>query len=66
MQNKQKEMPLTDKKEQLYPVQVDGQTVELTLDQLIAAAEQNLSQVNRSAQTDGQPSNGSVYQDIPA
>ena len=62
MQNNNDAMPLTDREEQMYPVQVDGQTVELTLEQLIAAAEQGLSRVNRSAQTDGQPADGSVYQ----
>lgn len=58
------DMPLTDSDEQTYPVTVDGQTLELTLEQLIAAAEQGLSQANASARR-GQESampKGNVYQ----
>ena len=35
--------------EQTYAVTVDGQTLELTLEQLIAAAEQGLSRANDAA-----------------
>lgn len=48
--------------EQTYAVTVDGQTLELTLEQLIAAAEQGLSRANDAAkrsQNGGQPN---VYQ----
>ena len=44
-----KDMPLMDSEEQTYPVNVDGQTIELTLEQLIAAAEQGLSKANAAA-----------------
>ena len=44
-----KDMPLRDSEEQTYAVNVDGQTMELTLDQLIAAAEQGLSKANAAA-----------------
>ncbi len=57
--------PLTDSDEQLYAVTVDGQTIELTLEQLIAAAGQGLSQANRAArreQAAGEQPNGDVYQ----
>lgn len=37
--------------EQTYAVTVDGQTLELTLEQLIAAAEQGLSRANDAAKT---------------
>lgn len=61
------EMPLTDSDQQLYPVVVDGQTVELTLEQLIAAAEQGLSKANGTArreQAAGRVQGGDVYQDF--
>lgn len=44
---------LTDSEEQLYTVTVDGEEMQLTLEQLIAAAEQGLSRANRSARADG-------------
>ena len=44
---------LTDSEEQLYTVMVDGEEMQLTLEQLIAAAEQGLSRANQSARTDG-------------
>lgn len=59
------QQPLTDSDEQLYPVTVDGQTVELTLEQLIAAAEQGLSKANGAArreQAAGRVPDGDVYQ----
>ena len=62
---------LTDSEEQLYTVMVDGEEMQLMLEQLIAAAEQGLSRANQSARTDGmaggQPGmtadgqNGDVY-----
>ena len=58
-------MPLMDSDEQTYTVTVDGQKVELTLEQLIAAAEQGLSKINDTArqnQTMGEQSNGHIYQ----
>lgn len=51
--------------EQTYAVTVDGQTLELTLEQLIAAAEQGLSRANDAAkrsQNDGQGGQSNVYQ----
>lgn len=42
---------LTDSEEQLYTVTVDGEEMQLTLEQLIAAAEQGLSRANESART---------------
>ena len=59
------DLPLTDSDEQLYTVTVDGQTVELTLEQLIAAAEQGLSKANRAArreQVAGEQPGGNAYQ----
>ncbi|MDO4287477.1 MAG: hypothetical protein Q4C40_07115 [Eubacteriales bacterium] len=60
-----KNMPLLDSDEQTYPVNVDGQTIELTLEQLIQAAEQGLSKANATARR-GQAAentpNGNVYQ----
>ena len=59
------DLPLTDSDDQLYPVTVDGQTVELTLEQLIAAAEQGLSKANRAArreQVAGEQPGGNAYQ----
>lgn len=47
---------LVDSDEPMYPVTVDGETLELTLEQLIAAAEKGLSRMNQQAQmeeTDG-------------
>ena len=44
---------LTDSEEQLYTVMVDGEEMQLTLEQLIAAAEQGLSRANQSARADG-------------
>jgi hypothetical protein len=44
--------------EQTYAVTVDGQTLELTLEQLIAAAEQGLSRANdavKNGQSEGMP-----------
>lgn len=64
MQANNKQMPqAADKQppqgtEQTYAVTVDGQTLELTLEQLIAAAEQGLSRANDAAkngQTGGMP-----------
>ncbi len=59
------QQPLTDSGEQLYPVTVDGQTIELTLEQLIRAAEQGLSRANGAARreqaAEGVPG-GDVYQ----
>lgn len=50
---------LTDSDEPLYTVMVDGEEMQLTLEQLIAAAEQGLSRANESARADsmtgGQP-----------
>ena len=43
-------MPETDG--ELYPVNVDGQTMQLTLEQLIAAAEQGLSKANGAVRRD--------------
>ncbi len=40
---------LVDSDEPMYPVTVDGETLELTLEQLIAAAEQGLSRMNEQA-----------------
>lgn len=60
-----KDMPLTDSEEQTYSVNVDGQTIELTLEQLVAAAEQGLSKANSAAyrgQAAGNVPNGNVYQ----
>lgn len=57
MQANNKQMPqAADKQppqgaEQTYAVTVDGQTLELTLEQLIAAAEQGLSRANDAAKT---------------
>ena len=51
--------------EQTYAVTVDGQTLELTLEQLIAAAEQGLSRANDAAkrsQNGGQGGQSNVYQ----
>lgn len=52
--------------EQTYAVTVDGQTLELTLEQLIAAAEQGLSRANdaakRSQNGGGQGGQSNVYQ----
>lgn len=51
--------------EQTYAVTVDGQTLELTLEQLIAAAEQGLSRANDAAkhsQNGGQGGQPNVYQ----
>jgi len=51
--------------EQTYAVNVDGQTLELTLEQLIAAAEQGLSRANDAAkrsQNGGQGGQSNVYQ----
>ena len=48
-----------------YAVTVDGQTLELTLEQLIAAAEQGLSRANDAAkrsQNGGQGGQSNVYQ----
>lgn len=59
-----KDMPLMDSDEQTYPVKVDGQTIELTIEQLIAAAEQGLSQVNTAARRSQEAENmpdGNVY-----
>ncbi len=58
MEHKQTEpnaMPLTDSEEQMYAVNVDGETIELTLEQLIAAAEQGLSKMNLTAQQEELP-----------
>lgn len=58
-------VPLMDSDEQLYAVNVDGQTVELTMEQLIAAAEQGLSKANGSARREqaiGRQPNGQIYQ----
>lgn len=58
MQANNKQMPqAADKQppqgtEQTYAVTVDGQTLELTLEQLIAAAEQGLSRANDAAKND--------------
>ena len=46
------ETGLVDSEEPMYPVTVDGETMELTLEQLIAAAEQGLSRMNQQAQRD--------------
>ncbi|MGN1014445.1 MAG: hypothetical protein ACI4PM_03695 [Butyricicoccus sp.] len=46
---------LTDSDEPLYAVTVDGETMELTLEQLIAAAEQGLSRANQQAQAGMMP-----------
>ena len=57
MQANNKQMPqaadkqLPQNTEQTYAVTVDGQTLELTLEQLIAAAEQGLSRANDAAKT---------------
>lgn len=59
------DMPLADSDEQLYAVTVDGQTMELTLEQLIAAAEQGLSKANSAArreQAARETPGGNVYQ----
>ena len=51
--------------EQTYAVTVDGQTLELTLEQLIAATEQGLSRANDAAkrsQNGGQGGQSNVYQ----
>lgn len=59
------DLPLTDSDEQTYSVTVDGQTLELTLEQLIAAAEQGLSKANAAArrgQEAGNMPNGDIYQ----
>ena len=51
--------------EQTYAVTVDGQTLELTQEQLIAAAEQGLSRANDAAkrsQNGGQGGQPNVYQ----
>lgn len=60
-----KDMPLRDSEEQTYAVNVDGQTMELTLEQLIAAAEQGLSKANaavyRGQAAENMPG-GNVYQ----
>lgn len=51
--------------EQTYAVTVDGQTLELTLEQLIAAAEQGLSRANDAAkrsQNGRQGGQSNVYQ----
>lgn len=51
--------------EQTYAVTVDGQTLELTLEQLIAAAEQGLSRANDAAkrsQNGGQGGQSNIYQ----
>ncbi len=64
-QQNAEELPLTDSDEQLYAVTVDGQTVELTLEQLIAAAEQGLSKANHAARREqiaGEQPNGNAYQ----
>ena len=58
-------LPLTDSDEQTYAVNVDGQTLELTIEQLIAAAEQGLSKANAAArrgQEAGNTPDGNVYQ----
>ena len=60
-----KDMPLRDSEEQTYAVNVDGQTMELTLEQLIAAAEQGLSKANAAAYRGQAAENmpgGNVYQ----
>lgn len=59
------DLPLTDSDEQMYAVNVDGQTIELTLEQLITAAEQGLSKANSAArreQAGARTPNGNVYQ----
>ena len=45
-------MPM-DSDEQLFTINVDGQPMELTLEQLIAAAEQGLSRANEAAGQEG-------------
>ena len=71
MQMNNTQMPQAAKKqqpqdtEQTYAVTVDGQTLELTLEQLIAAAEQGLSRANDAAkrsQNGGQGGQSNVYQ----
>ena len=71
MQMNNTQMPQTAKNqqpqdtEQTYAVTVDGQTLELTLEQLIAAAEQGLSRANDAAkrsQNGGQDGQSNVYQ----
>lgn len=71
MQMNNTQMPQTAKNqqpqdtEQTYAVTVDGQTLELTLEQLIAAAEQGLSRANDAAkrsQNGGQGGQSNVYQ----
>ena len=60
-----KDMPLRDSEEQTYAVNVDGQTMELTLEQLIAAAEQGLPKANAAAYRGQAAENmpgGNVYQ----
>ena len=56
MNNKEQMQPqqaaMTDSDEPLYAVNVDGETMELTLEQLIAAAEQGLSRANQQAQAE--------------
>ena len=48
--------------EQTYAVTVDGQTLELTLEQLIAAAEQGLSRANDAAKRSQNGGQSNVYQ----
>lgn len=50
--------------EQTYPITIDGQTIELTLEQLLRVAEQALSGVNEEARQGGNDthSDGGVYQ----
>lgn len=71
MQMNNTQMPQAAKNQQLqdteqtYAVTVDGQTLELTLEQLIAAAEQGLSRANDAAkrsQNGGQGGQSNVYQ----
>lgn len=62
MNTNQNGQALVDSDEQLYPVNVDGETVELTLEQLIAAAEKGLSRMNSEAQMDGMMQQGGQYQ----
>jgi hypothetical protein len=52
-----------DSEQPLYTVNVDGQPLELTLEQLVAAAEQGLSRANESALQDGRAggANGTPY-----
>ena len=48
--------------EQTYAVTVDGQTLELTLEQLITAAEQGLSRANDAAKRSQNGGQSNVYQ----